>query len=103
MTTLELARRAAKKAKKLFRYKQRWYLRRKAVKKKLVKGEKEAYKASCAAFEELCVELRNVRDVLRGERMAHEAKTTRAQREALQFAAGFRLGQETQKRMQETI
>ena len=89
MTALESARRAAKKAKKVFRHNQRQYLRRKAYKKKLVKGEIEMYKASCLEFALLCEELRNVKAVLRGERMEHEAKTTKAQREALAYAKGW--------------
>jgi hypothetical protein len=103
MSPLELARRAAKKAKKVFRHNQRQYLRRKAVKKNLVKADKEFYAESCRAFAELCQTLRDCNAILRGKLTEHEANTTRAQREALQFAAGFRLGQETTLREQAAL
>src|ERR1035437_5202519 len=95
MSPLELARRAAKKAKKVFRHNQRQYLRRKAVKKRLVKADKEFYAESCRAFAELCLTLRNCDAALRRELKEHEAKTTRAQREGLQFSKGWTLGRET--------
>jgi len=62
------------------------------VKAALVKGEAEAYKQSVKEFTALCEELQNVKDVLRGARMAHEATLSRAQREALQYAQGFNDG-----------
>ncbi len=87
---LELERRAAKVMKKQFHDNQSKYLRRKLVKKKLVKGEKEAYKASIRAFEDLCTELRATRDRLRHARLEYEKTLTAAQKAALAYSQGWR-------------
>jgi len=84
------AQRAAKAVKKRFRHNQAQYLRRKAVKVALVKGEAEAYKASIQAFMNLCAELRDCAAVLRNATTSYEATLTKAQRDALQYSQGWR-------------
>ena len=97
-TAVIAAQRAAKAVKKRFRNNQHQYLRRKAVKAALVKGEKEAYAASIRAFNELCSELRDCAAVLRNARTSYESTLTKAQREALEYARGFTDGRDMERR-----
>jgi len=91
-------KRKAKSIKKVFRKNQDQYLRRKAVKKALVKGEAEAYRASIKAFDDLCRELRDTAARLKGARTSYENSLPSVIKLQLEYARGWREGQEQLRR-----
>jgi hypothetical protein len=95
-------RKAAKALKKKFRYDQHRYLHLKREKLKLTRAEREAYKASIQAFNDLCAELRIVAASLKHARLEVEMLKAlpRQAREALIYSKGFNEGRAMEKQAQ---
>jgi urease gamma subunit len=93
-------RRKAKDAKRAYRHNQGMYLSRKKAKVALIKGEKEAYRESTRLFMSLCSELINVKNRLRGARLAYEEALPSVIKLQLEYARGWRESREALLREQ---
>ena len=93
-------RKKAKQLIKRHRHNQKMYEQRKAVKRALLKGEKEAYTANIKACTELYKELRDCTARLKGARTSYDESLPVTTRLQLEYSRGWRDREQAYKQEQ---